>query len=102
MHSINYGHQEKEFFNSLLRELETAGFCQGEGGINGRSEPAFLLDSRDFAAIMYHQWGCSSAGRAPASHAGGQGFKSPHLHQYSRNIHGHLGGLFFFLNLISE
>jgi hypothetical protein len=26
-------------------------------------------------------WGCSSAGRAPRSHRGGQGFESPHLHQ---------------------
>ena len=26
-------------------------------------------------------WGCSSAGRAPALQAGGQGFESPHLHQ---------------------
>ena len=25
-------------------------------------------------------WGCSSAGRAPALHAGGQGFESPQLH----------------------
>ena len=27
-------------------------------------------------------WGCSSAGRAPALHAGGQGFESPQLHHY--------------------
>jgi hypothetical protein len=27
-------------------------------------------------------WGCSSVGRAPAWHAGGQGFKSPQLHVY--------------------
>ena len=26
------------------------------------------------------RWGCSSAGRAPALQAGGQGFDSPHLH----------------------
>ena len=26
-------------------------------------------------------WGCSSAGRAPALQAGGQGFESLHLHQ---------------------
>ena len=25
-------------------------------------------------------WGCSSAGRAPALHAGGQEFNPPHLH----------------------
>ena len=28
-------------------------------------------------------WGCSSAGRAPRSHRGGQGFESPHLHHFS-------------------
>src|SRR6478609_150869 len=27
-------------------------------------------------------WGCSSAGRAPRSHRGGQGFESPHLHHF--------------------
>ncbi len=26
-------------------------------------------------------WGCSSDGRAPPLHGGGQGFESPHLHQ---------------------
>ena len=26
-------------------------------------------------------WDCSSAGRAPALHAGGQGFESPQFHQ---------------------
>ena len=29
-------------------------------------------------------WGCSSAGRAPRSHRGGQGFESPHLHHSLR------------------
>ena len=29
-------------------------------------------------------WGCSSAGRAPALHAGGQEFDPPHLHQRRR------------------
>src|SRR5450759_2727196 len=33
-------------------------------------------------------WGCSSAGRAPRSHRGGQGFESPHLHQTSRAMSG--------------
>ena len=28
-------------------------------------------------------WGCSSAGRAPALQAGGHGFDSHHLHQFS-------------------
>ena len=30
-------------------------------------------------------WGCSSAGRAPALQAGGQGFDSLHLHQRSKD-----------------
>ena len=30
------------------------------------------------------KWGCSSAGRAPALQAGGQGFDSLHLHQSRR------------------
>ena len=30
-------------------------------------------------------WGCSSAGRAPALHAGGQEFDSPQLHQFKMN-----------------
>ena len=30
---------------------------------------------------LARSWGCSSAGRAPRSHRGGQGFESPHLHQ---------------------
>ena len=33
------------------------------------------------AAEMLQQWGCSSAGRAPALQAGGQEFDPPHLHQ---------------------
>ena len=32
------------------------------------------------AALRSPFWGCSSAGRAPALQAGGQGFDSPHLH----------------------
>jgi asparagine synthase (glutamine-hydrolysing) len=35
-----------------------------------------LVPERSTAAA----WGCSSAGRAPALQAGGQGFESPHLH----------------------
>jgi putative membrane protein len=31
-------------------------------------------------ATLRRPWGCSSAGRAPRSHRGGQGFESPHLH----------------------
>ena len=31
------------------------------------------------------KWGCSSAGRAPALQAGGQGFDSLHLHHFLRH-----------------
>ena len=31
--------------------------------------------------IRCNEWGCSSAGRAPALQAGGHGFESHHLHQ---------------------
>jgi hypothetical protein len=31
--------------------------------------------------IKQLQWACSSAGRAPALQAGGQGFDPPHVHQ---------------------
>ena len=31
-------------------------------------------------------WGCSSAGRAPALQAGGQGFDSLHLHQAAKRL----------------
>ena len=31
-------------------------------------------------------WGLSSVGRAPALHAGGQGFEPPRLHQIYSNI----------------
>ena len=34
-----------------------------------------------FSKARLHPWGCSSAGRAPALHAGGQEFDPPHLHQ---------------------
>ena len=32
------------------------------------------------------RWGCSSAGRAPALHAGGQEFEPPHLHQSTGKV----------------
>jgi hypothetical protein len=35
-------------------------------------------------ARLGRSWGCSSAGRAPRSHRGGQGFESPHLHHLPR------------------
>ena len=34
----------------------------------------------DFEGPRKPKWGCSSAGRAPALQAGGQGFDSLHLH----------------------
>ena len=35
----------------------------------------------NFEGAAFRKWGCSSAGRAPALHAGGQEFDPPHLHQ---------------------
>ena len=35
---------------------------------------------------MIHQWGCSSAGRAPALQAGGQEFESLHLHHTEKSV----------------
>src|SRR5271166_6125778 len=33
--------------------------------------------------VRWTPWGCSSAGRALASHVRGQGFESPHLHHWN-------------------
>ena len=41
-----------------------------------KTEPEFL-----------YKWGCSSAGRAPALHAGGQEFDPPHLHHGTKDEH---------------
>ncbi len=36
----------------------------------------------EFRSLVFDvRWGCSSAGRAPALHAGGHRFESVHLHQ---------------------
>src|SRR5258708_3204411 len=43
---------------------------------------AMLILLQSFRIIEL-EWACSSAGRAPALQAGGQGFKSPHVHQPS-------------------
>lgn len=43
-------------------------------------------------------WGCSSVGRALASHVRGQGFESPHLHQVVSSINNVFIGLFFLSN----
>src|SRR5450830_518009 len=42
--------------------------------VDTRGLPAILL------AFVSHTWGYSSAGRAPAWHAGGRGFEPPYLH----------------------
>ncbi len=36
------------------------------------------------AEIAENSWGFSSAGRAPALHAGGQEFESPNLHHFKQ------------------
>ena len=36
----------------------------------------------NFEGAAFRKWGCSSAGRAPALHAGGQEFDPPHLHHW--------------------
>ena len=40
--------------------------------------------------IIELEWACSSAGRAPALQAGGQGFESPHVHQPNSRSLNHL------------
>ena len=44
----------------------------------GAKEPSEKKNGRNLSPC---KWGCSSAGRAPALHAGGQEFDPPHLHQ---------------------
>ena len=44
------------------------------------SESLFNFEGSVKAEILKTLWGCSSAGRAPALHAGGQEFEPPHLH----------------------
>ncbi len=45
-----------------------------------------ILPGASTRASQGAPWGCSSAGRAPRSHRGGQGFESPHLHQSSSRL----------------
>jgi hypothetical protein len=52
--------------------------------VNGRAR----RDEAD-ARLSAVPWGCSSVGRAPRSHRGGQGFESPHLHQNLRPMSGY-------------
>ena len=52
---------------------------------SGQQEPLLaLFDFEDVVRRQMNIWGCSSAGRAPALHAGGQEFDPPHLHQNGR------------------
>ena len=50
--------------------------------VRGRSSERIIRGGTIPTPPLYFklQWGCSSAGRAPRSHRGGQGFESPHLH----------------------
>ncbi len=45
-----------------------------------RKKGNWCLPSGLIRDVFTSEWGCSSVGRAPAWHAGGQGFKSPQLH----------------------
>ena len=45
--------------------------------------PSIICGKSGKAEALW-KWGCSSAGRAPVLHAGGQEFDSPHLHQKGR------------------
>ena len=48
-----------------------------------RLDPCYHCDRSGALGRPSIPWGCSSAGRAPRSHRGGQGFESPHLHHPS-------------------
>ena len=57
-----------------------------EGEVDGvhyhfRTREQFEQMIKNEEANLIVIWGCSSAGRALASHVRGQGFESPHLHQ---------------------
>ena len=67
--------------------------CSGENTLRAtvREDSSMLTPRREipFSEIYLkirdpNPWGCSSAGRAPALQAGGQGFESLHLHQQSK------------------
>ena len=60
--------------------LGTAAYFPGSGEWKAGVECCLIL--RVPKGILEEEiWGCSSAGRAPALHAGGQEFDPPHLHQ---------------------
>src|SRR5450830_818391 len=50
-----------------------------QAAVDTRVLPAILL------LFVSQTWGYSSAGRAPAWHAGGRGFEPPYLHQHPIN-----------------
>ena len=55
----------------------------GHAGHPEFARPRATLSARPAARrAATPPWGCSSAGRAPRSHRGGQGFESPHLHHF--------------------
>ena len=43
------------------------------------------MNKRVHTRVRHEMWGFSSAGRAPALHAGGQEFESPNLHHKKDN-----------------
>ena len=68
--------------------------CSGENTLRAtvREDSSVLTSRKEAKASFTRQikgeettnqlnWGCSSAGRAPALQAGGHGFESHHLHQ---------------------
>ena len=68
--------------------------CSGDNTLRAtvREDSSMLTRKRVLRETLGHgfckrkkrqktRWGCSSAGRAPALQAGGQGFESLHLHQ---------------------
>ena len=56
-----------------------------------RSPNCFGFSASDFDFFI--KWGCSSAGRAPALHAGGHRFESVHLHHRYQNYKCGIGGV---------
>ena len=62
--------------------LESLSWIVDSRGISSGGESAVLIRLRPLVRVQDappHR-GCSSTGRAPALHAGGTGFDSPHLH----------------------
>ena len=55
----------------------------------------FMIKLKDFKRYLMTQWGRSSAGRAPALHAGGQEFDPPRLHQNNYSYRDYSDDTFF-------